>query len=184
MEEKARRQANRPNLPGYITIKDAAKTLGIASRTVYDYVTDGRLPSIQAGKTILIPIDELEKFKRGISGRPRTYIPAWRISPENNRLLTTSIFVHIKANEKAKLNKRLEEIRQKKQHLFPATIARYLIEDDARPEEVQILLVWRSSVMPDEATRQQELAAFQQELADVLDWQNARYSSGTVLMHA
>jgi hypothetical protein len=37
--------------------------------------------------------------------------------------------------------------------------------------------------MPDEATRQEALADFQKELADVLDWDKAQFRTEKVLIH-
>jgi len=37
--------------------------------------------------------------------------------------------------------------------------------------------------MPDEAEREQALAAFRNTLVDVLDWDTAQYNDGQVLMH-
>ncbi len=37
--------------------------------------------------------------------------------------------------------------------------------------------------MPTEARRKQDLDLFQEELADVLDWQAARYVSNEVIIH-
>ncbi len=37
--------------------------------------------------------------------------------------------------------------------------------------------MWKDTEMPDEATRERYLAMFQEELADVLDWDTARMST-------
>jgi hypothetical protein len=71
-----------------------------------------------------------------------------------------------------------------KEHLFPGTIARYIVGSNKQPDFVEITLIWRSSVMPDEASRQQALREFQLTLDDVLDWSIARYDDGEVFMHA
>jgi helix-turn-helix protein len=44
--------AGRPNLPGYVSIKEAAKILGISDKRVYEYVDAGRLPSMWAADVI------------------------------------------------------------------------------------------------------------------------------------
>ncbi len=50
--------AGRPNLPGYVSIKEAAKMLGISDKRVYEYVDQGRLPSMWAANVIMIPLGE------------------------------------------------------------------------------------------------------------------------------
>ncbi len=37
--------------------------------------------------------------------------------------------------------------------------------------------------MPEEADREEALERFQRALADVLDWENARYNEGQILLH-
>jgi len=178
-----RNENDRPNIPGYVTIKDAAKILGISANRVYTYVEEGRLPSAQAAHVIMIPLEALEDFKPQLSGRPRTSVPTWRISPEENALLATSILVRVRNNQHSRLLRRLEDVRREKQHLFPGTIARYMIESKRYPEYIEILLVWRNVVMPDEAAYSRWLNEFQQAFNDVLDWETAQYDTGRVIMH-
>ena len=95
-----RNENERPTIPGYVTIKDAAKILGVSANRVYTYVEEGRLPSAQAAHVIMIPLEALKDFKSQLSGRPRTTIPIWRISPEENAVLTTTIVVRIRPSQR------------------------------------------------------------------------------------
>src|SRR5215831_2712183 len=67
-----------------------------------------------------------------------------RISPEENSVVVTSIFVQIRPDQYTRLMTKLEEMRREKQHLFPGTIGRYIIEKQRYPEHVEILLLWRN----------------------------------------
>src|SRR6266852_3911479 len=107
---------DRSNIPGYVSIKEAAKILGISANRVYAYVEEGRLPSAKAAHVIMIPLKAVEDFKPQLSGRPRTSVPVWRISPEENTILATSMLVRIRSHQHAKLMTRLEEMRRGKQH--------------------------------------------------------------------
>src|SRR6266852_7639112 len=98
-----------PNIPEYVSIKDAAKMLGVSDKRVYAYIEDGRLPAVRAAHVIMIPIEEVEKFKPKISGRPRKNTPAWRTSPEDNKLITTSIQVQVKPEQYKNLQQQLEK---------------------------------------------------------------------------
>ena len=157
--------------------------LGLAYRTVHEYVTEGRIPAVRASNVILIPLEEVKNFKPNISGRPRTSIPKWRISPSDNTLLRTSIKVHVRAGQQEKLFEQFEAIRQSDQLLFPGTVIRYVAGKAKDPQRIEIVLIWRSSVMPNEAERERELEAFRQALADVVDWDTARYEDDVVYMH-
>ncbi len=172
-----------PTIPEYVSIKEAAKMLGVSDKRVYAYIEDGRLPAVRAAHVIMIPIEEVKKFKPKISGRPRKSTPTWRTSPEENMLLSTSIFVPIRVDQQGRLLQRLEELKQEGEYLFPGTVARYILLSKTHPGNIEVLLIWRSSLMPDEVTRRQELDNFRQALADVLDWTNAKYDEGQALFH-
>jgi excisionase family DNA binding protein len=176
--------AELPDISGYLSIKDAAKALGLATRTVYEYVSEGRIRAVRAADVILIPSEEIAKFKPNIAGRPRTTIPLWRISPTDNALQYTSLRVQAREDKLDEFRRVLDEIRRKKDHLFPGTIARYILGSNQAPGQIEIVLIWRLSIMPDETARQQALETFKQALNDVVDWTTAHYDDGTILMHA
>ncbi len=98
-------------------------------------------------------------------------------------LLSTSIVVQIRSDRQAELMKKLEEIRQRDEHQFPGTVARFIVRSETLPGQVEISLIWRSTAMPDEIAREKALEAFRGALADVLDWNTAQYNEGQVLMH-
>jgi excisionase family DNA binding protein len=52
-----------PAIPGYVPIKEAAKLLGISNPRMYGYVREKRIPARKAGRTLMIPLEELEHFK-------------------------------------------------------------------------------------------------------------------------
>jgi len=172
-----------PKLPGYVSIKDAAKMLAMAERTIYRYVEEKRLRGVRAGSTIMIPLEEIQKIKRGVSGRERKITPLWRISSEDNTRFTTFIFVQVKPGQHEAFASKLEEIRRSKQHLFPGTVARSIVESKTHPGRVILTFVWRGTVMPEETEREKALEAFRQELTTVLDWSTAEYEHGTAVMH-
>jgi hypothetical protein len=51
------------------------------------------------------------------------------------------------------------------------------------PGQIEILLIWRSAVMPNEVEREQALEAFKQAFSGILDWGTAHYYHSQVLMH-
>src|SRR5258706_11322139 len=177
-------EVNLPELKEYVSIKQAAEMLGLAYKTVHQYVAEGRIPAVRVVDVILIPVAEVKKFKPNISGRPRKSVPRWHISPADNALLATIILVQMRSGQEAKLAERLDELRRGGEHLFSGTISRYIMERKQYPGQVEIFLIWRSSVMPASAKREQAHAAFRQSLDDVLDLSTAQYDEVTILMHA
>lgn len=175
--------AGRPGLPGYVSIKEAAQMLGISDKRVYEYVDEGRLPSMWAADVIMIPREEVLQFKRRSSGRPRKSIPAWRISSGENTQFITSITVQVCADQQNALMQRLEEVRQKSLYTFPGTIARFIAASQKVPDQIEISLIWRSAVMPNEVEREQAVEAFREAFRGILDWDTAHYHHSQVLMH-
>jgi excisionase family DNA binding protein len=176
-------EADIPNIQGYVPIKDAAKMLGLSDKTVYQYVSEGKIKGVRASHIILIPIEEVEKFQRGTTGRPRRSIPAWHISSGDNTQFMTLVHVQIKPGSQDAFLRRLERIRKSGRHTFPGTIIRSIMGSETNPGQAVIVLIWRGTVMPQKAEREEALEAFRRELADVLDWSTAQYNHGTVLMH-
>src|SRR5579864_2080112 len=107
-----------PDLPDYVSIKEAAKMLGLAYKTVHEYVSEGRIKAARVADVFVIPVEEVRNFKPQISGRPRTSIPLWRIAREDNTLSQTTITVQLRTGKQDAFLQRLEEIRTKKEHLF------------------------------------------------------------------
>jgi excisionase family DNA binding protein len=172
-----------PRIPGYASVKEAAEMLGLSPRTVYDYIEEGRLPSARIADVIAIPIEEIRKFKPEPAGRPRKHTPLWHISSGDNTQFMSLISVQLHPDQRHVLLQKLEVMKRKKQHLFPGTVARYIMTGSDSPERVFLLLVWRGTVIPDETTRDAAIEEFQRSLEDVVDWSTAEYEYGQVLMH-
>ena len=172
-----------PDLPGYVSTKEAAKMLGISERRIRFYIEAKRLPAVRAADVLMIPLEHVQNFQRKIVGRPRKNTLAWRISSIENTQFMTFISVQTKTHQKELLLEQIAAVKYSGEHVFPGTVARYIVRSENMPRQVHIVLIWRSTVMPDEAAREQALEAFRQMLADVLDWNTAQYNNGEVLMH-
>ncbi len=118
-----------------------------------------------------------------MTGRRRTRIPVWRIPVGDNVQYLTQIFTRIREGQEALFKQKLEEMRAGEKHFLPGTVARYIARSDEKPSDIHLVLVWRSTVMPEQAEREAALEALRQELAEVLDWETAWYEYGKVLMH-
>jgi len=110
-EKKSTEFGTIPNLPGYMSIKDAAKFLKLSIRRVHEYVQEGKLTGFRAAHALMVPEAEVRNFKRSKTGRPRTRIPVWRIPVGENYLSFTSLFTRILPGQSARFNKKLAEIR-------------------------------------------------------------------------
>ena len=62
-------------------------------------------------------------------------------------------------------------------------MARYIVKGEATLTTIRLFLIWKSTEMPDEASRQQALEAFQQALGDVVDWKTAQYTLNEAIIH-
>jgi len=166
-----------PEVPDYISTDRAAQILAISKQRVYQYIEEKRLPAFRAGNTILLRKEAVEQFKPNITGRPRKKAPQWRVYRGGSTVLSTDIHVQVRPDKQAQLIEKLKAIYRGQRHTFPGTIQRYIFKDDGFPTSVSIWLVWKDTEMPDEATRERNLAAFRTELDDVLDWKTAQIST-------
>ena len=174
---------NLPKLQEYLSVKDAAERLNISEKMVYFYVENKRIKAVRAANIILIPVGEVENFEKKSVGRPRRNTPTWKISVKDNTLFALSIEVRIRRGQEQHFPARLEEIRQSKEFTFAGTVARYIMAKEQKPEQVEIVLIWKKSIMPTEAEREQALEEFRHALTDVFDWRTAQYTYDRVYMH-
>jgi len=172
-----------PNLPGYISIKEAADLLGVSDKRVYQYIRAGRLPAQRVGHILILPIEAVRQFKPSPSGRVRKKAPSWRTYRSRGTVLVTDIRVPVRAGQQTALVKKLRTIQKLDELTFPGTVARYVVKSDESLTALQILLIWKSTEMPDEAARKHDLALFQEQLADVLEWERAQYTTNEAIIH-
>src|SRR5258706_2509027 len=161
-----------PDIPGYMTIKQAAEMLGITDKRVYRYIDLGRLPAFKSGGVFLLPEEKVRQFKLSPPGRTRKAPPRWHVFNSRSKVLATEMRVPVRSGQQTKLLEKLKAIQQTNRHTFPGTIARYVIKGNPELTAMHFMLVWKDTEMPNEASRQQDLQSFREELADVLDWEN------------
>ena len=172
-----------PTLPGYVSIREAADILGVSDKRVYQYVRAGRLSAQRIGPILILSEEEVRHFKPSPSGRLRTKAPPWRTYRSHGEIVVTDISVRVRDGQQELLRQCLRTIQETEQHAFAGTIARYVVKGDETLASIRILLIWKSTEMPDEVTRQQALAAFQQALDDVVDWKTAHTTMNECLIH-
>jgi excisionase family DNA binding protein len=172
-----------PELPGYVSLKQAAKILGLSVSRVYQYVDEERIPAVRAGHNIMLSREAVEQFKPDVSGRKRKAPPSWRRLKAGGPLLTTTIHVQVREGQQKKLEKVLQEIEQEDQYTFPGTVARYISKHTTSPASVSIFLVWKKSEIPNEGAKAKALEEFRAKLADILDWSTAQYMEGEAVIH-
>lgn len=189
MEEKAAQSPTRveaplERIPGYLSVKEAARIMGVSERSVYGYIEAGKLPGARIGNIIVVIADYVYTYERKAPGRTRTSIPRWHIPPQKNLQYLTTITVRVRPGCGELLESKLAKMRAENQHRLPGTAARYIVRNQGDPEEIDIILVWRSVIMPPAEQREASLAAFYAYLDEVLDWQTATRKEGQVLLHA
>jgi Helix-turn-helix domain len=170
-------------LSDYVQPKRAAEILGVQPNRIYEYISDGRLPAEKRGKLHFILIQDVESFKANPIGRARVKPTLWHAYKDDVTLLSTEIDVQVRASQQQHLREKLQAIQIENRHLFPKTIARYVLQEDETLNSVHILLFWKSSELPSEEQRQTHISALQAELADVLDWETARIQTRSALIH-
>lgn len=172
-----------PDVPGYVSIKQAAEMLGITDKRVYRYIDLGRLPAYKSGGVFLLAEQDVKQFKLNPPGRTRTLPPPWRVYHTRSKVLATEIRVPIRADQRERLIEKLADIQQANHHAFPGTIARYVVQEGPELTALHFFFVWKDTDMPDESARQRSLRELQDELEDVLEWERASISTNEALMY-
>jgi len=135
------------------------------------------------GGIYMIPKTAVLEFKAKPTGRTRTKPPPWRVYRAGARVRGMDIRVRLLAGQQKRLVEKLNAILESQRYLFPGTMQRYVFEEDAEPKHVVISLIWKDTEMPDEMAIQQDLKPLQAELADVLDWGTAQYTTKRAIIH-
>ena len=172
-----------PDLPGYMSLPQAAQIMGLSRRMANQYVENGKLRGYKAGRVIMVLIEDVEKFEPNATGRPRVRVPIWRLPVGRNIQYLTVIFTNIKPGQSDNFDKKIKEIYVNKKHSLPGTVARYISRSEKKPDDIQIVLVWRSTVMPADEEREAAIAALREEFTGILDWETSWGEYGQVVMH-
>ena len=167
----------------FLSTAEAAKQLGVSYYTVYEYIREKRLVAEMIGGSYIIPRQAVDEFKAKPTGRTRANPPPWRIYRAGAQVRSLDIHVQVKAGQRERLIERFNRIGEAQKHLFRGTMQRYIFEDEADPTRIIISLIWKDTELPDENLLQEELAIFQHELTDLLDWSTARYTKKRAIIH-
>ena len=59
----------------------------------------------------------------------------------------------------------------------------YVVTGEKTPTALRLLLIWKSTEMPNETLRHRALEAFQHALEDAVDWKTAQYTLNEAIIH-
>jgi excisionase family DNA binding protein len=177
------KESETSNTRDFVTTSEAAEVLGVSYYTVYEYIREKRLVAEMVGGIYMIPKKAVQEFKAKPTGRTRTRPPLWRKYRAGARVRGMDIRVHLRVGQQNRLMEKLNTILEAQRYLFPGTMQRYVFEEDVEPKYVVISLIWKDTEMPDESVIQLELKPLQAELADVLDWGTAQYTTKQAIIH-
>ncbi len=167
----------------FVTTSEAAEALGVSYYTVYEYIKEKRLVAEMVGGIYMIPKKAVQEFKAKPTGRIRTQPPKWRKYRAGAKVRGLDIRVRVHPGQEEHLIEKLEKILDAQRYLFPGTMQRYVFEEEAEPKYILFSLIWKDTEMPDESVIQQDLKPLQAELADVLDWDTAQYTTKQAIIH-
>jgi excisionase family DNA binding protein len=172
-----------PKNAEYVSAREAAEILEVSYYRIFEYIEAKRLPATFVGRMYMLLRKDVENFKAKPTGRVRKKPPAWRAYRAGSKLFITETHVPVREGQRERLEEKLKEMLVSNQHALTGTLHRYIAAGDEELSTVTVVLIWRDVEMPDEATRQQELAAFKQDLADLLDWENATENTNRLLLY-
>lgn len=170
---------NIPESETFLSVSEAVRLLGCSRSKVYQYIKEGRLSSHRIGRLLVLLRTEVEQLQAKLTGSAPALAPHWQMD-EVESLPALVVRVRIKSEHRETLEERLLAVEAEQLYPFRGSVTRYVIGDS---DEIELVVVWRSSEMPDEETWRGDLQVFQQAFADVVDWKTASLSWGTILYH-
>ncbi|HEY0754139.1 MAG TPA: helix-turn-helix domain-containing protein [Ktedonobacteraceae bacterium] len=66
------------DVSGYLSIKEAARIIGVSERSIYGYLQAGKLPGEYIGTMMMVRAEQVYAYERTAPGRKRTRTPRWR----------------------------------------------------------------------------------------------------------
>jgi excisionase family DNA binding protein len=168
----------------YLTVQEAASMLGVSARSVYGYISKGKLPVMRVEERILVKAQDVAAFELTPAGRQRERAPFWHVPPELNHLSVTMMKVRVRPGCDALLEDKLAEFQTERKHCLVGTSARYIGRSQCDASQIDILLFWRKATMPSEQDQKASLCAFYADLDDVVEWETAVVEEIDVLLHA
>ncbi|HEU5380251.1 MAG TPA: helix-turn-helix domain-containing protein [Ktedonobacteraceae bacterium] len=171
------------HIPGHIPIKEAAEKMGLSDKRVLQYILEKRLPAHKVQGRYMIPLTALEEFQHKPHGRIRTTPTPWRVYRAGASVHMQHIEVLSYPDKQQALREKLLALPQEQKHLFPGTMQRYISIDRGEPPCVRILLIWKDTELPDEATLEHALEVFKLDFAELLDWQSVRNIETEAIVH-
>lgn len=171
------------SIPGHVPVKIAAMLLSLSEERVLQHVRAGRLPARKVDGRYFIPLPAVDAFQRQPHGRIRTKPVPWLTYRAGARLRVLHVSVQVHEGQEARLMEQLQVLHQTQHHLFPGTRDRFLCQDRADPQHIDLYLFWKDTELTDERVLYQDLAQFQREFAAFVDWANAHTSISEALAY-
>jgi hypothetical protein len=168
----------------YISVREAARILGVSERSVYGYLAQGKLSKKYIDERITLVEAEVLAFERRAPGRTRKSPPLWHLPPGQNPLFLTTIMVSLLPGCDALLEEKLTEFRAQGKHEITGTCARSISRSLHFPDRLTILLFWYDESRPSDEQREQEIAALGADLALVCAWEAALIIEAQSFIHA
>lgn len=170
-------------IPGSISVKEAAAKLNLSEKRILQYIYKDRLPARKIRGRYMIRQEDFDEFRAKPHGRIRTKPTQWRPYRAGAKVRELHIEVQARPETRETLLTELKTTVKEQTHLFPGTMQRYILTDVNNPNTIFIQLIWKTTELTNEATLQRNLEAFQSKFADQLDWQTARYITVQALIH-
>lgn len=170
-------------LSAFMQVDEAAQMLGYKRNYIYTLIRQKRLRGMKKNGVFLILRADVEGFEPNPRGRARTKDLPWRVY-QDARLVNTAIDVQVREGKYQRFLEKLQAIQDADElHVFPGSIARYVLQGDEGQNRAHISFFWKSTEMPEEKDFQANLEAFKAELADVVDWDTAQTRTREALLY-
>lgn len=142
----------------WVSVREAARRLGVSPACVYGYVRRGKLARRSVEGRMMLRETEVLAL-RGERAEPL---------PTPQRMLM--LMAPLRAGGRAGLAAKLERFREQQKHILPGVFRQSSACDETGPGRVLITCFWQPQDVPSQGKRQRALAALVADLVDLCDW--------------
>ncbi len=158
----------------FISVREAARLLGISQQRVYGYLTRGKLTRRMIDERVMLKEAEVLAFASELQQCSSTGVRAWEFPGSASCSLTT-ILVSVRPDGETLLDSKLAEIHAQNKHQIAGTCSQVISRS---PGRLLILLFWPDEACPPAEQREQEIAALVTDLSEACDWSTALITDG------
>ncbi len=164
----------------HISVREAARLLGVTERCVYYHLQKGKLTRVPIDGLTMVIEEEVLALKLQMQQMQEETL--WQLPVETDGMCLTTIVVPVRPGCEVLVDQKLAEFQAQGKHYIANAPVRAVSRTLRSPGQLIILLFWHANALPPAEERERELAALGADLAEVCAWESALIVKGEPLV--